>query len=200
MIDTSWRLIALYPHLIACCIALGGIILSDAKFILSKGQLSDADRIFLLDLSRIVSFALVVLWLTGLSIIAIDFAHWPSWSELLAKPKLIAKLIVVCILSLNGYLLHRIVLPTFTEQIPLASIETRRLRCMFVLGAISGTSWLFAAFLGIAKPLSAILGLSGFMAMYAALMIGAVSTALLLANKVKSKPRRPDETTQFLTA
>jgi hypothetical protein len=186
MIDSSWRLIALYPHLIACCVALGGIILSDAKFILSKGQLNEADRIFLLDLSRIVSFALLALWLTGLSIIAIDFAHWPNWSELLAKPKLIAKLVVVCVLTLNGYLLHRIVLPTFAQQIPLTTLETKRLRGMFALGAISGTSWLFAAFLGIAKPLTATLGLAGFLSMYAALLLGAISTALLLASKVKS--------------
>lgn len=199
MMDSSWRLIALYPHLIACCVALGGILLSDAKFILSKGQLNDADRIFLLDLSRIVSLALLALWLTGLSIIAIDFAHWPSWNELLAKPKLIAKLVVVCVLTLNGYLLHRIVLPTFAEQIPLATVETKRLRGMFALGAISGTSWLFAAFLGIAKPLTATLGLTGFLAMYAALMIGAISTALLLASKVKSNLSAV-ESDQLLTA
>lgn len=199
MIDSSWRLIALYPHLLACCVALGGIIISDAKFISRKGRLTEADSVFLLDLSRIVSVALIVLWVTGLSIIAIDFSHWPSWAEIAAKPKLIAKLTVVTILTLNGYLLHRIVLPNFAARKSLNTIETSRLRTMFILGAVSATSWLFAAFLGIAKPLAATLGLVGFMAMYAALIIGAVSTALLLASKVKSKPVTA-EASRFLTA
>jgi hypothetical protein len=192
MLDSSWRLIALYPHLLACCVALGGIIVSDAKFVLSKGQLKETDRIFLHELSKIVSLALLILWITGLSIIMIDFAHWPSWAELAAKPKLIAKLTVVTILTINGYLLHRMVLPTFTSTVQLSSIKTARLRTMFALGAISGTSWLFAAFLGIAKPLTATLGLGGFLMIYAALLIGAVSTALLLAPMVKTKVKNPN--------
>jgi len=199
MLDSSWRLIALYPHLLACCVALGGIIISDAKCILRKGQLTESDTVFLMELSRIVSIALIVLWLTGLSIIAIDFSHWPSWAELAAKPKLIAKLTVVSILTLNGYLLHRIVLPNFAARKTLCSIETARLRTMFMLGAVSATSWLFAAFLGIAKPLAAALGFTGFMTMYAALIVGAISTALLLASKVKANPVST-ETNCLLTA
>ena len=192
MIESSWRLIALYPHLLACCVALGGIIVSDAKFILNKGQLKENDRILLLELSKIVSAALLLLWISGLSIILIDFASWPSLAELAAKPKLIAKLTVVTILTINGYLLHRMVLPTFTQKTKLKTISTPRLRSMFALGAISGTSWLFAAFLGIAKPLSTTLGLSGFLSLYAVLLLGAVSTAMLLAPMVKTKSNNPN--------
>ena len=192
MIESSWRLIALYPHLLACCVALGGIIVSDAKFILNKGQLKENDRILLLELSKIVSAALLILWISGLSIILIDFASWPSLAELAAKPKLIAKLTVVTILTINGYLLHRMVLPTFTQKTKLKTISTPRLRSMFALGAISGTSWLFAAFLGIAKPLSTTLGLSGFLSLYAVLLLGAVSTAMLLAPMVKTKSNNPN--------
>ncbi|WP_348943749.1 hypothetical protein ABHF33_09565 [Chitinibacter sp. FCG-7] len=193
MSESSLRVLVLFPHLLACCVALGAILLSDAKFLLKRGVLNDQERAALHDLSRVACIALGFLWLTGLSIIAIDFGHFPSWAELVSKPKLIAKLTVVIILSINGYLLHRFVLPHFVQKTDLNQLAHRRIYLMLMLGALSGASWVFAAFLGIARPLTAILGYSGFMVTYLVIVLGAIASASLFAKHIfiPSIPTKP---------
>jgi len=48
-----------------------------------------------------VAWALVGLWVTGLALIGVDTAF--DWAVLLAKPKVLAKLTVVLLLTANGH-------------------------------------------------------------------------------------------------
>lgn len=179
MVDSGLRLLVLFPHLLACCIALGAILVSDARFLTKRGILDEHDRKSLNDLMRIATGALFALWSTGLIIIAIDFGHIPTASELLAQPKLLAKLSVVLILTLNGYLLHRYAMPVFTKKANFRELAKLRINFIFALGAISATSWIFAAFLGVARPLTPIFGYSGFMLAYVCVVLGAVCLSFL---------------------
>ena len=48
-----------------------------------------------------------------------------------------------------------------------------------IFGAISATSWLYAAFVGVAKPVAATLGYMGFMGLFVGLMLAGIVFALL---------------------
>jgi len=113
------------------------------------------------------------LWLTGLSVIALDMS---TIALSLAKaPKLQAKLTVVAILSLNGFLLHRYTLHALGEsKIPAES----DVRLAAILGAVSAASWGYAVFLGVAKAWTPILGFNGFMALYVLAVLAAIAVSL----------------------
>ncbi|MGB7286661.1 MAG: hypothetical protein WBC71_07010, partial [Salaquimonas sp.] len=55
---------------------------------------------------KIVSMGLVTLWISGIGFL---FYYWAQVPENLSNPKIWAKLSVVCILSLNGLAIHRLV-------------------------------------------------------------------------------------------
>lgn len=123
-----------------------------------------------------VAWALVALWLSGLAIIGVDTGF-----ELMAvagKPKVLAKLTVVLLLTANGVYLHRTVLPSLmapptSRPSRLARVAAQAARA----GAVSAAAWTFAVFLGVARPLAPILGYTGFMALFGLVLLA----ALLLA-------------------
>ncbi|WP_432722059.1 hypothetical protein R0381_001902 [Jeongeupia wiesaeckerbachi] len=181
------RLLLIYPHLIACCVAIGATVLADLKIM---GQRTGpGDRALLQLVSRVVLIALGVLWCTGLSIIVLDFGHWPAWAELIARPKLISKLIVVSVLTLNGAALHHYALPRLLpasrDQALLCRTQRLRLAC---IGGVSAASWAFAAFLGIARPLAGKLSTAGFLGLYLAALIVALAVGLASAPRLRALP------------
>lgn len=127
--------------------------------------------------SQAVAWALAGLWLTGLGIIYVDTQF--ALVSLMAKPKLLAKLTVVLVLTANGFLLHARVLPALSRLYePLRAQSVARLAA--VAGGVSAAGWVFGLFLGVAKPLAPILQYKGFIALYVLVVTG----ALLVARKV----------------
>ncbi len=165
------RTFVLYVHLLAVCAALGAILIQDFALLLPRrldvGQLRGT--------MSIVTAALVVLWLTGLGLIWMDTQG--AFAVLLEKPKLMAKLCVVVILTLNGVLLHKLAVPCLV--VPSHPSQGKAGLCA-ALGAVSTVSWLFALFLGIAKPVEAYLGVSGFLVLYGALLLAGLLFAVAL--------------------
>lgn len=123
--------------------------------------------------ARVVMAALGALWLTGLTIIWLDTGL--EWAALASKPKLLAKLTVVILLSVNGVALHHL---AFARLCQPQRHAPNAAKLPAVLGAISVVTWLHAAFLGVAKPASALLGYSGFMALYGASLAIGIAAAL----------------------
>ena len=121
--------------------------------------------------SKAVAIALGALWLTGLSIIYVD-THF-ALAVMLAKPKLMAKLTVVVLLTLNGIFMHAKVLPALQRVYARAQGQVVA-RLATRVGAISAAGWVFGVFLGVAKPLAPILGYAGFMVLFAAVVAGAL--------------------------
>ncbi|MGB3315346.1 MAG: hypothetical protein WBB85_13110 [Albidovulum sp.] len=123
--------------------------------------------------ARGVSGALAVLFLSGASVIWIDTGFDPA--EIVARPKLMAKLAVICVLVLNGALMHALLFPLLAGQ----HLRSRAVALLASLqGAVSSVSWLFATFIGVAKPLAGPLGFEGFMALYALALAGGAAVAL----------------------
>lgn len=106
------RMGLVYAHLIACCAAIGLILMSDIAMVrqlISGDPRERMDPHHLQELQNTVAMALAALWATGVAIVALD-TSFKGW-EYFANPKLQAKITVVCLLTLNGVLLHHRVLP-----------------------------------------------------------------------------------------
>ena len=148
------RILLVYFHLIACCVAIGAILISDLGILvrLYQGRI-DKRAANLEYLKQTVSAMLVILWITGLLLITHD-AVGNGWSHTLSNPKLQAKIIVVALLTVNGMLLHYRVLPMMSKASSLLRLAAGQRTWAIWAGALSGVSWMYAAFLGVARPLA----------------------------------------------
>lgn len=176
LLDTSalLRMLALYTHVLACFAAAASVLLGDVAIFMPKR----VDRVLLRKASRLVGLALGALWISGLLLIGIDTGFDPV--VIADKPKLLAKLSVVLLLSLNGWALHRWAFPLLASP---QEEPHKAAGLPALLGGISSASWLFAAFLGVAKPLAIVLHYPGFMALYGASLLLAVGVALSLGRQ-----------------
>lgn len=179
------RLGLILLHVLAVVGAGAGIAFGD--YAIFAGRRIDAP--LLRRAGQAVTAALGILWLTGLAVIWIDTRFEPAL--LASNPKLLAKLTVVTLLSLNGVALHRFGFPRLcgTPKDP-----SRAAKLPALLGAISVVTWLNAAFLGLAKPAARLLGYSGLMGVYfGTLAIGIAVASLVmlprLADRIALKQR-----------
>lgn len=165
------RMALLFLHLLAMIAAGAGIAFGDYALFARRRM----DTVLLQQAGHVVTLALLMLWATGLAVIWLDTGF--HWEQLAATPKLLAKLTVVGLLSLNGIALHGVVFGRLCRH------EGQRHTSLLMpatLGAISLVSWLYAAFVGLAGPAAALLGYAGFMLLYSAALLAGVVTSLCL--------------------
>lgn len=165
------RMFMIYLHLLALAGAASAVALGDyaifARERIDSGLLQRA--------ATFATIALAVLWATGAAIIVLDLGV--DLDALLGKPKLLAKLTVVMVLTINSLALHLVAFPTFrTPQ----SNALKAATMPAVFGAISASSWIYAAFIGVAKPLAIVFGYSGFIALFIVILVCAVTIAVVL--------------------
>jgi len=186
------RMFILMLHVMCVMGAAIGIAFADLS--LFKGQRIDTG---LLRLGcHLVFGMLCLLWLTGLVIIWLDTGF--DLQVIAGKPKLIAKVAVATLLSLNGYVLHR----CFFDAL-LAPPLTPRLgvNASVVLAAVSGTSWLYAFFLGLAKPMAAFTTLAGFASIFLALLaLSGVVVTVVVRPRLLAIYRHQHDTLPFDSA
>jgi len=164
------RVLLIYVHVLAIAAAAAAVAFGDFA-IFGRPRI---DRTLLETASWFASIALAALWISGLTVIIMDIGF--DLAQLASKPKLLAKLTVVMVLTLNSLALHWLVFPRF--YLPQANaLGAATLPAVF--GAVSAVSWIYAAFVGVAKPFTVILGYSGFIALFALLLLGAIALALI---------------------
>jgi hypothetical protein len=177
------RMGIVYAHLIACCAAIGLVLMSDiamVKQLISGNPRERMDEKHLHDLQNTVAWALVALWATGVAIITLDASS--KGLAYFANPKLQAKITVVCLLTLNGFLLHHRVLPLMKKVGNLLSMSFSQRSFAVFAGSVSAVSWFYAALLGVGRPLNWKYSLTEILAAYPALIVGGfVGLMLLLA-------------------
>lgn len=181
-----------FPHLIACCVAIGLVFTNDIAMInqLLKGDSSvhhDDDQ--LSSLQKTVSIALIALWITGIAIVSLD-ASLKGWSYFL-NPKLQAKVGIVVLLTINGLILHRTVLPTMKKLGSLLNLSFNQRLLAIFSGVVSGVSWFYAAMLGIGRPLNWKYSVLEIVGAYPFLIAGGCGLMLILTAWSKSKYRYP---------
>lgn len=186
------RMGVVYAHLIACCVAIGLVLTSDVAMIKQLFQGTDstaADKEHLHMLKKTVLLALAALWVTGIGILALDYSQKGAMYFL--NPKLQSKILVVVLLTINGWVLHSVVMPAMDKAGSLLKLDINARTIALFSGVVSGVSWFYGAMLGIARPLSWKYSLGEIMVAYPVLIcLGFAAMTLLVkwaANRAEAK-------------
>ncbi|MGB1009075.1 MAG: hypothetical protein ACPGVP_05100 [Thiolinea sp.] len=129
-------------------------------------------------LSKFVSIALIMLWISGIGFLLHYAVVTP---EKLTNPKIWSKLSIVAILTLNGMVIHYAVLPKLRGCVGkslLAALPYKILALFFVTGAVSFVSWYFPFFYGTLPVLNFAFSFYEFSAAYLAVLSVAVLAGL----------------------
>jgi uncharacterized membrane protein len=181
------KTLLVYAHLIAACLSVGILLIQDLSLAKTRGCALDRDAIETLKRNaQIVSLALVALWLSGLAIVVMGYMENPAY---LMNQKLWAKFSVVGILTLNGFFLHYYSFPKVIS--PRGFLGSTRTEQFFVLltGVISFTSWLYASYLGIARPWNNVAPYTFVMAIYGGILLTAFIIAFEYWRGLKRTPK-----------
>lgn len=162
------RLVLVYAHLLLCVFALHRVLVTDWRLLQDRVRHREMKRAH-----RQLVWLLAALWASGLAIVALDTGL--HLVQLAARPKLLVKLLCVALLTLNGLLLRVWCFPRLSRR---ASLGGGEAAFLVVCGAFSTTSWLMAAFLGVARPLQS-WPLSQTLVLYGGVMALALPVALL---------------------
>jgi hypothetical protein len=182
------KLLVLYAHLLATCLALGTIALTDARILARAAGYKVVIPPPSLFESRAIALALLLLVASGGALIAL--ADGPA----LANPKLQGKLLLVAVLAANALVLHRAVFPLLESLKPLARWSAQRCAAVALAVGLSNSLWLYCAFLGIARPwnhsvsLAFVLGVALVLWLLLAVLVRAV---LWLA--ARAEPHQPPD-------
>ncbi len=119
--------------------------------------------------TKFVMIGLGLLWVTGCGFLVHYSAFDPGK---LANPKLYAKLAVVTVLTVNGYVLHYLVLKRVRRMDACADLLRSRVGplCLFS-GAVSSASWIAAFLLGALPVLNNGMEFAQFVVAWAALVL-----------------------------
>lgn len=142
-------LLTVYVHLIATCMAIGVIVMTDmrlmAKLAGYRVVIPPPERFETL----MIVVAMTTLVLSGLALVMFGLAENPNY---LRNPKLQGKILLVALLVVNAFTLHYIAFPRLAKARPVASWTTRDHLCVALPVGLSNSLWMFCAFLGVARP------------------------------------------------
>lgn len=174
-------------HLLALALGLGSALLADWIVLrkLAFATITPRAAGQLIDLSRAVCAGLALIWVTGALLVMQNAMDAPLS---IMNQKLWAKLAIVVVLTFNALLLHRIALPMVTSRIGQPLFETifDRLPMISTLfGVVSGVSWTFAAYLGVARELNGLGNLVPILSSYLLALLLAWMAAITLSYTVQ---------------
>ena len=174
------KMLLVYVHLLATCIALGRVLLADHKlWSWRKEALDQAKQEYLEETRKIATLALLALWGSGLLLVLQGYLL--EGAAYLLNQKLWAKAAVVALLTLNGGLLHRVGFPLL-QKAPFVLLPGSDRGRLALLGAFSMSGWLFAAFLGVARAWNHVMPCMHVMGVFTAFALAACTVALVVAS------------------
>lgn len=180
------RLGVVYVHLVACCVAIGLVLTSDIAMVRDlwkRKSFTEHDLAHMESLQRSVVWALIGLWVTGTAIIGIDYLG--KGTEYFMNPKLHAKVIIVVLLTYNGVLLHNLVLPALKKAGSLLELGFSARMLALFCGSLSAVSWMYAAMLGVGRPLAWKYSLTELLMAYPVLIVLGFMMMLALTQRAK---------------
>jgi hypothetical protein len=143
-----FKTILVYFHLIASCAAIGTIVITDlrlaAKALGYRVVIPAPERFETL----MISIALTLLYLTGATIVYLGVQASPDYLD---NEKLQAKLVLVALLTVNAFVLHRKVFPILGRSRPVSHWSRGEWTTVAGSVSLSNSLWFFCAFLGIAR-------------------------------------------------
>ena len=175
--STSLHDALLIAHVIGLVIGFGVAISID--FLLLRALLSRRLSPIILDVAvhaaKLTTFGLLILWLSGIGFL-LEYSN--TAPEKLENPKIYAKIIIVALLSLNGYLIHRLVFPIlwrYTGKDILGSASIRVLFLFCACAAISTVSWIFPLVFGLNSALNFTYPAEDLLALYVVCIVFGIS-------------------------
>lgn len=185
------RTLLIAGHLLGLAFGVGGALTLDiiAFRYFYLDRITHEKLLLFRFIARLVAAGLLILWLTGLGFL---WLYWQFEPELLGNPKIWAKVVIVIVLTVNGWLLHHKLFPILDRNLgkPLfyrISVDEKAI--MFSLSSISIISWGFPLVLGIARSLNFTTGMENILAFYF-LMLSATCLFMLLVFKLFLEPLR----------
>jgi hypothetical protein len=152
----EWRTVFLLAHLAGLVVGLGAALLMEVRLLphLRHRPLERRDLDWMETGGTCVKVGLALLWLSGAGLVALA---WLKNPDILFNPKLHAKLVIVGLLTANGWVLHQRVLPYMRRQVGrtiFAGASRAQLAGLMGTAALSLVSWQAAAYLGMARELN----------------------------------------------
>lgn len=143
-------------HLVGVMAGFGGALYTDYLMVtrgilrpLDSGTLSEIKR-----LTHFVTFGLFLLWISG---VALTYEIIVSKPEFLTNDKFWAKVLIVCVLTVNGFFIHFYVLKEAESSLNKRLLIDSSLKAVIILavsGSISFVSWVTPFILGKAPEFS----------------------------------------------
>lgn len=186
-------------HFVGLALGLGAATVLDLmifRFFINGKVTSEQWAIFDFG-SKIVNAGLVLLWATGFGFLAYYGAFEPIK---FGNEKVWAKMLIVLILTINGFFIHAVILPKVKAQIGKSLLEgmsTREKSVLLTSGAISATSWYVPLLLGALPQLNFVVPMTTILSAYALILalVAVVSHGVLFvvpsASKGGSTGREP---------
>lgn len=164
-------------HLLAMAVAVGKMLDYDFRFLRSVHRLPSPQLLQDLSATRAtMTLALIALWFTGAVLVYMGYAQNPDY---LMNEKLWTKILTVSALTLNGMLMHHFAFPILKQGGVFLELPQHQMLALTLFAAISSVSWLYAAFLGIARSWNHTAPLSYTLGIYGALVLLAGGAAML---------------------
>jgi hypothetical protein len=164
-------MILVFGHLLAVSMALGAIVATDlrmlSKLAHDKVRIPPPNEF----VARLVSIALVLLYITGTGIVWLGSRGDPDY---FMNPKLQGKLILVLLLTVNAFMLHRVTFPRLARGRSLGRWKVGDWLLIVPPVALSNCLWMFCAFLGIARPWNNTMSLTAVLEVAAGLYVFAL--------------------------
>lgn len=160
--------------------AFAGIALSHVMmFVAHRHSLSEGARNMLGIGSAFVLYSLYLLLATGFAIVAIGVTApvAPNALPYLANEKLWMKVVVVFVITVDAWFVHRFVLPPIMRGLTFLQLSPGARRLAVICGVVSGVSWTWAAYLGTARDWNHKASFEGIMTLY---MVSLAATLIVV--------------------
>ena len=179
---SNLKSLIIFGHLSGLAFGVGGAWMLDLYILrkMYKSPVTQENIQIIKFVSKIVSIGLLMLWVSGLSFLVFYSAFQP---DLLLNHKIWAKLLIVIILTINGYYLHKFVIPVILnsrDKVLIKVLSLKQVNMLTFIGCVSFITWPFAMFLGVFKGFNFTFSFFEILSFYAATLVLSLSIAFAL--------------------
>lgn len=184
--SAEYKSIFVMVHLFAMVLGLGGATYCDILLLkfLKDLRICQKEAEVIHTLSYVILVGIILSFLSGGMLFLADM------DRLMVSGKFWAKMVAFCILTVNGFLLHRIVLPklidfSFHKEVFMFRDILHLRHIGMIMGAVSGTSWYMAFLMGSFRSFP--FSFWELIGMYFVVMGVAIFGALVFEKKMKQR-------------
>lgn len=182
LLAVNLKSLIIFVHLSGLAFGVGGAWMLDIYVLrkMYKTAVTRENIQIITFVSKLVMIGLAMLWISGLAFLLFYSFMQP---ELLLNHKIWAKLCIVIVLSVNGYYLHKIVVPLIVDNhgnILIRALNLRQINCLTLIGCISFISWPLVMFLGTFKSINFSFSFLEIIGFYCLVLIVALATSFAM--------------------